>query len=537
MDLYTPETYANLAATLGYDGPIEQFAIKKLLRDSGFNQVLALTNKAKQKPMTPRKVAESPSRVAVIIILKDGKLLLGKRKDNGLWTSPAGHLLENESPEAGAYRELEEESSILLPPHTLIALPPKEIKKEGQSLTLYPFYAEISETQSASIKSDPDDEVQQWRWLSPRTFFTPFVQDHLHAPKEDNIINTYLPTIMEYTKEASFSKEAFKWYNTRSSTVDDFMRILSNAPYVDSTKSVLRGVKYRGPEASMETLFPGQTIARSTGFGEGNHYRVTDGTHKGVHLIQTLLPNGQMKIRAHKDRVVPTGIKSTLQHMVAEGAPVAISNVGSTMSTVPVVGGLLQNAFQRGAQMFSGYMNPLKKVAAEFAPGIPDRTIMPPLPTVSQQNWEFVVQEHQADKAGLHYDVRLGDPQTGKGYSWAVRKGIPQEGEKFLAIQQPPHTLSYFDFSGEITDGYGKGKVRPILRSKAFILYSSPDKIVFDVPNKGKFALIKTNGKDWLFMKTRDMSPLAKRAMEKVTNSLKNSIGKNNGLHNKNIEG
>ena len=58
MDLYLPETYRNLADVMGYGGMIPQMAINKLMRDSGFSDILSKTrqlqvlNKYLKEPST-----------------------------------------------------------------------------------------------------------------------------------------------------------------------------------------------------------------------------------------------------------------------------------------------------------------------------------------------------------------------------------------------------------------------------------------------------------------------------------------------------
>jgi RimJ/RimL family protein N-acetyltransferase len=50
-------------------------------------------------------------------------------------------------------------------------------------------------------------------------------------------------------------------------------------------------------------------------------------------------------------------------------------------------------------------------------------------------------QRHEADRAGLHYDVRMviGDI----AHSWATRKEMPEVGKSIVLWQQPIHTASY----------------------------------------------------------------------------------------------
>lgn len=74
---------------------------------------------------------------------------------------------------------------------------------------------------------------------------------------------------------------------------------------------------------------------------------------------------------------------------------------------------------------------------------------------------KFIVHEHHAVKAGLHYDLRL--EYNGVLVSWATRK-LPQlindEVKRITIFQQPDHDLAWFDMEGNIDDGYGKGIVK-----------------------------------------------------------------------------
>jgi bifunctional non-homologous end joining protein LigD len=116
----------------------------------------------------------------------------------------------------------------------------------------------------------------------------------------------------------------------------------------------------------------------------------------------------------------------------------------------------------------------------------------------------FVVQEHHA--SSLHWDFRL--EHDGVAASWAVPKGVPEEkGQRRLAVQVEDHPVAYMKFEGEIGKGrYGAGKVLIWDEGDYDLEKWEDDKIVVDLHGKrlrGRYALIRTDGKNWLIHRTR----------------------------------
>ncbi len=75
-----------------------------------------------------------------------------------------------------------------------------------------------------------------------------------------------------------------------------------------------------------------------------------------------------------------------------------------------------------------------------------------------EKSSRFVIHEHKARRAGLHYDLRIevGDHLK----DWAFRKTIPEQvGVKRLGIKQEDHNLVWLDFEGTIDEGYGAGEI------------------------------------------------------------------------------
>lgn len=158
----------------------------------------------------------------------------------------------------------------------------------------------------------------------------------------------------------------------------------------------------------------------------------------------------------------------------------------------------------------SSVVTSLDKDENEFAPGIPNKDDYGSLDWIKPgDKLTLVVQKHLADRAGPHYDIRLGNQDYGL-LSWASRKGLPQVGQKVLAIRQPRHTFEYKDFAGIISQGYGKGEVVKEMELPVFVTKISPKSIHFSTADQRpqRFVLLATDDKNYLLMNTTPSEPL-----------------------------
>ena len=120
----------------------------------------------------------------------------------------------------------------------------------------------------------------------------------------------------------------------------------------------------------------------------------------------------------------------------------------------------------------------------------------------------FVIHKHKATH--LHYDFRL--EMEGVLKSWAVPKGVPEEiGIKRLAVAVEDHQLDYIGFEGIIPEGqYGAGTVEIWDNGDYELESMEKGKIVFRLKGgkvKGRYALIHTQGGNWLIFKTHVSLP------------------------------
>jgi len=116
------------------------------------------------------------TKVASVAAYRDGKLLFGRRNDNGKWTLPGGGLEPGEDPKRGAVRELLEESS--MKPKTLEFLGEMTIH-DGQ-LQVFAFRCEVEGEPSGD--RDPDGECAEWRFVDPDNI-PDEIMNNLHSKK------------------------------------------------------------------------------------------------------------------------------------------------------------------------------------------------------------------------------------------------------------------------------------------------------------------------------------------------------------------
>ena len=136
----------------------------------------------------------------------------------------------------------------------------------------------------------------------------------------------------------------------------------------------------------------------------------------------------------------------------------------------------------------------------EFAPGIPKARVTHPIPDIQNKAWTLAIQQHNAFKAGPHWDVRLVDPETHHAHSFAVPKmKFPEKGETILGIQQPTHKQRYaLKFEGDIPRGvYGGGSVKMHLKEPVDVIKANANKIMIRRPDGDKLVMFRMNEKNW----------------------------------------
>ena len=115
----------------------------------------------------------------------------------------------------------------------------------------------------------------------------------------------------------------------------------------------------------------------------------------------------------------------------------------------------------------------------------------------------YMVHRHDANRAGLHFDLRLEDDGSLK--SWAIPKGMPTSG-RHLAIQTPDHSMEYGRWEGTIKSGYGAGDVKIDTSGTYETIDKSSNNWKFKILTgkyKGVWRLTHWKEDKWLISKSR----------------------------------
>jgi DNA ligase D-like protein (predicted 3'-phosphoesterase) len=114
---------------------------------------------------------------------------------------------------------------------------------------------------------------------------------------------------------------------------------------------------------------------------------------------------------------------------------------------------------------------------------------------------KFIVVEHHATKARLHWDLRFRIPGSRNWMSFAVRKGVPlKPGQKVLAVRTHDHSEKEALFIGKIPEGeYGAGVLKKWDSGPCIIHKLKPGSMLIEFKGnkvKGFYYLISTGVMD-----------------------------------------
>lgn len=130
--------------------------------------------------------------VSVVPISAFGEVLLGKRTEDGIWTTPGGGAEPGEEPHQAARRELFEEAGLVAPDNALELV---GINETPRGFKMYSFMWRMPRILAdiATSKLDPDKEVKSWKLYRPEDF-PESISSEQNAPR----LKTIREALMKY---------------------------------------------------------------------------------------------------------------------------------------------------------------------------------------------------------------------------------------------------------------------------------------------------------------------------------------------------
>jgi 8-oxo-dGTP diphosphatase len=131
----------------------------------------------KSKIRVSHSILDPKGGIGVFVVNPiNNKILIGRRKDNGLYAQPGGWLEHGEEWEECGSRELREETGLNIEPNRI-----KHIKtfncfdssKNYHNVAIY-LYVEIHENELKDIRNCEPEKCELWQWVD----FT-FIQENL----------------------------------------------------------------------------------------------------------------------------------------------------------------------------------------------------------------------------------------------------------------------------------------------------------------------------------------------------------------------
>lgn len=110
------------------------------------------------------KTGYPPIGIGVCVLSRDGKILMGKRKDNGLYAFPGGHLERYESWQECGRRELLEETNIDIPEDSLKVLVVNNIQSPKDKYHYVTIILVCACQDDQEIKNLEPEKCEGWEW-------------------------------------------------------------------------------------------------------------------------------------------------------------------------------------------------------------------------------------------------------------------------------------------------------------------------------------------------------------------------------------
>lgn len=105
-------------------------------------------------------------RIVTVGLISGDEILCGRRRDNGLWTNPGGHIDAGEDIRDAAVREVREETGLVIDRNSLKHLDSAVLTshRTGKEFVVHAFTASVNKKE-ATNQIDPDKEFEEFRWV------------------------------------------------------------------------------------------------------------------------------------------------------------------------------------------------------------------------------------------------------------------------------------------------------------------------------------------------------------------------------------
>ena len=166
------------------------------------DEAAKISETSKSSLESPQAKNEVKKTIGVMGVVCDGFVLVGKRKDTGLWTFPAGSAELGEDGLDAAIRECYEETGIYVQPEMVVAMPVKNVRRDdGMLMDIHGFVAELDERIYPKTIMDPDCEFETVRWVPIDKQVHELKDENKHVKNDNDVIIKYLWRVYAKSKK------------------------------------------------------------------------------------------------------------------------------------------------------------------------------------------------------------------------------------------------------------------------------------------------------------------------------------------------